>query len=160
MKATSMKMLRNVFATTLISTSLLLSSCGTVIDQHGYVAEFGAVEDIGKGMRKSEVVSILGSPSVITKTNGLSYYYISSKFDRFRLLGTKENERQVIAIHFNRSSRVINVAHYGLKDGVVFDFIGKTTPSYKKDLNFIQELFGNVGRFNAGPGSTGFGNGL
>ena len=158
MKQVSNKKIRNIFALALLASTMTLSACGTVIDQHGYVAQTGAIEDISIGMPKREVSDILGSHSVITKSNGLSYYYISSKSSRFQVIGSKESERNVVAVHFSRSKRVSKIAHYGLKDGVVFDFIAKKTPSYKKDLNFLQEIFGNVGRFTPGVGASGVNN--
>lgn len=164
MKQKHTNKIRRIFAlalmgTTLLGSTFMLTSCGTVIDQHGYVAQPGAVDDITNGMPLSEVVDILGSPSVITKANGLSYYYISSKHSRYNLIGAKENERQVVAVHFTGSKRVKKVAHYGLKDGVVVDFISQTTPTYTKDLNFIQEFFGGIGAAKPAPGAGGFASG-
>lgn len=144
MKQKHTNKIRTIFAIALLGSTFMLSACGTVIDQHGYVAQSGAIEDITIGMPKKEVNAILGSPSVTTTANGLSYYYISSKRDRFSL-GAKESERQVVAVHFGSNKRVKKIAHYGLQDGVVIDFISQTTPTYKKDLNFIQELFGGIG---------------
>lgn len=154
MKQFSKNITSKVFAALLIGSALSLSACGTIIDQHGYVAQEGAVADITVGMPKSEVISILGSPSVTTSSQGLSYYYISSKQDRFSLLGRKENDRSVVAVHFSRN-RVKKIAHYGLQDGVVIDFISQTTPTYKKDLNFLQQLFGGLGTSNPNETNKG-----
>lgn len=158
MKQKANKKIRHIFALALLGSTVMLTSCGTVIDQHGYVAQAGAVDDITIGMGKKEVNSILGSPSVTTTANGLSYYYISSKQSRFAFIGSKENERAVVAVHFGRNSRVSRIAHYGLQDGVVIDFIANETPTYQKDLNFIQQLFGGGVKPNAGTG-TGFADG-
>lgn len=143
-----------LLAITLLGSSLMLTSCGGSIDQHGYVAHIGAIEDIIVGMPISEVNSILGSPSVVTTANGLSHYYISSKKDRYNLFGPKEKERQVLAVHFGSNKRVTKIANYGLKDGVVFDFVSQTTPTYKKDLNILQELFGGVGAGGVGDAAS------
>lgn len=160
MKQISNKLMSKIFAATILGSTLMLTSCGTIIDQHGYVAQAGAISDITIGMPRSEVISILGSPSVTTTAKGLSYYYISSKQSRFNLIGPKESERDVVAVHFNSRKRVTKIAHYGLQDGVVIDFISQTTPTYKKDLSFIQELFGGLGTKNSsGNSGTGFADG-
>lgn len=150
MKKLSNNAISKIVASALVGSTLLLTSCASVVDQHGYVAQNGAVEDITVGMQKSEVKSILGSPNVITTESGLSYYYISSKQSRFAIVGAGTLERNVVAVHFNRSKRVSKVAHYGLKDGYLFDFIGKTTPSYSKDVGILGRLFGNIGSFSPG----------
>ncbi|NRA89439.1 MAG: hypothetical protein HRU28_19090, partial [Rhizobiales bacterium] len=54
MKQVSNKKIRNIFALALLASTMTLSACGTVIDQHGYVAQTGAIEDISNGMPKSE----------------------------------------------------------------------------------------------------------
>lgn len=144
-----------IFSLALFGTSLMLTSCGTVIDQHGYVAQQGALEDITIGMPLREVNAILGSPSVVTKANGLSHYYISSRQNRFNLIGNLEYERNVVAVHFGGNKRVKKIANYGLKDGLLFDFVAQTTPTYKKDLNIIQELFGGVGALKSAQAATG-----
>ncbi|MGL1920316.1 MAG: outer membrane protein assembly factor BamE [Hyphomicrobiales bacterium] len=154
MKQNSNKKIRNIFALALLGSTVMLTSCGSIIDQHGYVAQAGAVEDITIGMGKREVNSILGSPSVTTTANGLSYYYISSKQSRFALIGTPDDERKVVAVHFGRNARVSKIANYGLQDGVLIDFISQTTPTYKKDLNFIQQLLGGGVKPNAGGGTS------
>ncbi|MBL1420312.1 MAG: outer membrane protein assembly factor BamE [Alphaproteobacteria bacterium] len=159
MKQKNTNKIRAIFAAALLGSTFMLSACGTVIDQHGYVAQAGAIEDITVGMPEREVTDILGSPSVKTSAKGLSYYYIGSKQDRYSITGAKENERQVVAVHFNGNKRVNKIAHYGLQDGVVIDFISQTTPTYKKDLNFIQELFGGTGATKSTSNSAGFASG-
>ena len=47
-----------------------------------------------------------------------------------------------------RPTRCRAVAYYGLKDGKVFDFISRTTPTRGKEVTILQEFFGNVGRFS------------
>lgn len=159
MKQKNTNKIRSIFAIALLGSSFMLSACGTVIDQHGYVAQAGAIDDITIGMPEREVKDILGSPSVSTRANGLSYYYIGSKQDRYSITGVKENERQVVAVHFNGNKRVNKIAHYGLQDGIVIDFISQTTPTYKKDLSFIQELFGGVGATKSTNNNGGFASG-
>lgn len=159
MKHKNTNKIRTIFAIALLGSTFMLSACGTVIDQRGYVAQAGAVEDLTVGMPKKEVNDIMGSPSLTTTSNGLSYYYIGSKQDRFSILGAKENERQVVAVHFGKNKRVSKIAHYGLQDGVVVDFISQTTPTYTKDLNFIQQLFGGIGASKSNVGKGGFASG-
>ena len=49
----------------------------------------------------------------------------------------KEVDRRVIAVYFDKSRRVQRLADYGLKDGLVFDFISRTTPTSGTELNYL-----------------------
>ena len=52
------------------------------------------------------------------------------------------------------------VAHYGLKDGIVVNYFKDETPARGKDLGLIEQIFGNIsnrGMFKdqRAPASTG-----
>ena len=58
-------------------------------------------------------------------------------------------DRKVVAIRFDGSGRVSNVARYGVEDGKVIDLITRTTPTYGREITLLQQLFGNIGRVGA-----------
>jgi outer membrane protein assembly factor BamE (lipoprotein component of BamABCDE complex) len=53
-------------------------------------------------------------------------------------------DQRVIAVYFDRNRRVERVASYGIKDGKVFDFISRTTPTAGTDASFIAALFNTL----------------
>ena len=58
-----------------------------------------------------------------------------------------EVDRQVVAIYFAQNGTVDRVANYGMKDGKVFDFISRSTPSANtNDQSIVQQLFRNLGQ--------------
>jgi outer membrane protein assembly factor BamE (lipoprotein component of BamABCDE complex) len=52
----------------------------------------------------------------------------------------------VVAIYFDENNIVKRVANYGLKDGIVFDFVTRQTPSRGSEDGLLKELFRNIGR--------------
>jgi outer membrane protein assembly factor BamE (lipoprotein component of BamABCDE complex) len=54
-------------------------------------------------------------------------------------------DQRILAVYFNKEGRVDNIANYGLKDGKVFDFISRTTPTGGKDQNFLGQMLSGVG---------------
>jgi len=54
---------------------------------------------------------------------------------------SKVVDQRVIAVYFDRNRKVQRLAEYGLKDGKVFDFIGRTTPTGGADMSIINGLF-------------------
>jgi outer membrane protein assembly factor BamE (lipoprotein component of BamABCDE complex) len=64
-------------------------------------------------------------------------------------------DRRVVAVYFDNKGRVTQVANYGLKDGKVFDFIKRETPSYSRDQGLLKELFRDIGAAPSIPGAGG-----
>jgi outer membrane protein assembly factor BamE (lipoprotein component of BamABCDE complex) len=50
-------------------------------------------------------------------------------------------DQRVIAVYFDNDRKVKRVAEYGLKDGKIFDFISRTTPTGGADLSLLNGLF-------------------
>ena len=116
----------------LLGAALALSSC--VSDQvihHGFVDDQNALDFIPAGSSREQVLLSLGSPSTTSKIGADDvYYYISQKKVRkFQFQRPKLVEQRVLAVYFNQEATVERVANYGLKDGRVFDFISRTTPT-------------------------------
>jgi outer membrane protein assembly factor BamE (lipoprotein component of BamABCDE complex) len=49
-----------------------------------------------------------------------------------------------VAVYFNPSQTVDQVAHYGLKDGIVINYYNGETPARGKDLSVLEQIFGNI----------------
>ena len=63
---------------------------------------------------------------------------------------TTVTDQRVIAIYFDKDRRVQRVAAYGIKDGKVFDFISRTTPTAGSELSFVQALFSTLSNAHLG----------
>ncbi|HEX4556743.1 MAG TPA: outer membrane protein assembly factor BamE, partial [Xanthobacteraceae bacterium] len=53
----------------------------------------------------------------------------------------KEVDRRVIAVYFDKNRKVERLANYGIKDGKIFDYISRTTPSGGQEQNALNYLF-------------------
>jgi outer membrane protein assembly factor BamE (lipoprotein component of BamABCDE complex) len=126
--------------------AVLLSGCGGQIDRHGHVFIDVDVQQVQPGMTKDQVAAVLGSPDTTSTIGGDAYYYISTTSKTVAFLKPREIDRQVVAVYFDGSASVVQqVAHYGLKDGIVVNYYKGETPARGKDLSFIEQIFGNLG---------------
>ena len=66
----------------------------------------------------------------------------------------KITELNIIAVRFDTDGYVTAVDRYTLDNHNNIDPVGKTTPTHGRELSFLQELFGNIGRFGAGGPSN------
>jgi outer membrane protein assembly factor BamE (lipoprotein component of BamABCDE complex) len=121
-----------------------LAGCGAQVDRHGHVFIDVDVNQIQPGMSKDQVKLALGSPDTTGTINGDAYYYISTVQKSYAFFKPWEIDRQVIAVYFNHGGTVDDVAHYGLKDGVVVNYAKDETPARGKDLTMLEQIFGNV----------------
>ena len=116
----------------------LLSGCiFTETFHRGYVVPDGALEQIPLGASQEQVLIVLGTPSTVATLSGEVFYYISQRTERTAFLPMREVDRRVIAVYFDKSRRVQRLADYGLKDGLAFDFISRTTPTSGTELNYL-----------------------
>ena len=113
--------------------------------QHGYVVSPTALEQIPPGSSKEQVIIALGSPSTTANYGNDVFYYISQTRRRdAAFLPEKVVDQRVVAVYFNKKDQVDHVANYGLKDGKVFDFISRTTPTGGADQSFLQQVLSGV----------------
>jgi outer membrane protein assembly factor BamE (lipoprotein component of BamABCDE complex) len=122
----------------------LVSGCGAQIDRHGHVFIDIDLQQVQPGMSKEEVTKVLGSPDTTSTIGGDAYYYISTTQKTVAFLKPREIDRQVVAVYFDGGATVQQVAHYGLKDGIVVNYYKGETPARGKDLGLLEQIFGNL----------------
>lgn len=123
---------------------LALSGCGGFSETYtrGYVVPPGALEQIPIGASQDQVLLVLGTPSTVATVNGDAFYYISQRTQRSAaFLPDKTIAQRVIVVYFDKDRRVRRLADYGLKDGQVFDFISRTTPTGGSEQFYLGYLF-------------------
>jgi outer membrane protein assembly factor BamE (lipoprotein component of BamABCDE complex) len=127
----------------------ILGGCGTAtITKHGQQFRDTDLQAVQPGMSQDQVRTALGTPATTAVIgDGHAFYYISSTDSQKSFFLPTEENRQVVAVYFNRGGTVDNIANYGLKDGKVFDFISRKTPAPGgKDEGILKGLFRNLGK--------------
>ncbi len=128
-----------------LALALALGGCFGETFQRGYVLPEGALEQIRLGASQEQVLIVLGTPSTVATVSGEAFYYISQRADRpLSFMPTHITDQRVIAVYFDRNRRVERVAAYGMKDGKVFDFISRTTPTAGSDISIISALMNTI----------------
>jgi outer membrane protein assembly factor BamE (lipoprotein component of BamABCDE complex) len=126
----------------------LVAGCSSTITKHGHQFHETDLQQIQPGMSQEQVRMTLGTPTTTSSVGtGDAFYYISNTTSQTAFMAPTEVDRRVVAIYFSRSGAVERVAEYGIKDGKVFDFISRTTPSANtRDEGILKQLFRNLGR--------------
>ena len=133
--------------------ALALAACTGRVDTRGNLADPEAVSQITPGeSTRGTVEDLLGSPTTVATFNDSTWYYIGRKTERFAFFKPEVLEQQVVAIHFDQAGTVEDVKIYGPDDAREVELVDRTTPTAGKELTVLQQLFGNLGRFNTEEG--------
>ena len=121
-----------------------------MVDTRGHSLDALDTSQITEGQsRGDDVAALLGTPTTVSNYGETTWYYISQKQERFGLFAPEVTAQQVLAVHFNEDGTVRGLLRYAREDGKPVQMVSKTTPTEGHDLTVIEQLLGNLGRFNA-----------
>lgn len=125
----------------LIAAPLALAGCAAEPQLRGYIVDQQALSQVRVGSSAEHVILSLGTPSVVSTVGGRGYYYISQKTSQmYQFMQADVVDQSVIAVHLDAKNKVERVGHYGMRDGVLFDFISRKTPTGGDELTFVRQL--------------------
>ena len=142
----------------------LVAGCATSVEQRGNLPTQDKIAEVHPGTTtKDEVIKILGSPSSVSIFNDKSWYYISRRTVQVAFFNPNVLDQQVYIVNFDDQGVVRAVDHKGLQDGNDITPVARATPAPGRELSFLEQVIGNLGKFNknagAGGGSTSGGSG-
>ncbi len=144
----------------LLFAASLLAGCHLVESQpqmRGNHVDADALKQLTPGVTtRTDVTSLLGSPTARGSFDDNTWIYIGevtqSRIGRVQGV----NSQEVVKLTFDQGGTLRGVEHLTQKDSMPVDVVARTTPSPGSESSFLQQLLGNVGRFNPGPaGATG-----
>src|SRR5215468_3206828 len=136
-----------------ILATALAAGCASSVEQRGNLPEQDRIAEVHPGSTtKDEVIKILGSPSSVSIFNDKSWYYISRRTEQFSFFDPDVVDQQVYVVNFDNQDVVKAVDHKGLEDGKEIIPVARATPAPGRELSFLEQLIGNLGKFNGGNG--------
>jgi outer membrane protein assembly factor BamE (lipoprotein component of BamABCDE complex) len=153
-KKTRPPMLRAAVA--IVALGVMLGGCLGQVYQRGYVIPEGALQQIPIGATQEQVLIVMGTPSTVATVSGDTFYYISQRTESAAaFIPDTPTDQRVVAVYFDKNRRVERLADYGIKDGKVFDYVSRTTPTGGRDASYVQSIFANF--LGGGGGIPGLG---
>ena len=125
-----------------------LGACADEIAVRGNMPDSEDIEAIKVGDNRRDVAERLGSPSTLSTFQDGKWYYIGQKTQQFAFMKPEVIERRILVVTFDDEGIVQDTTLYALEDGQIIDPVGRTTPTEGQELTILQQLFGNIGRFN------------
>jgi outer membrane protein assembly factor BamE (lipoprotein component of BamABCDE complex) len=98
---------------------------------------------------RTDVTALIGSPTARATFDDNTWIYIS-EVTRARI-GRVQGvlSQDVVVLSFNEQGVLQEVKRLNQDDALPVTVVARTTPSPGTEASFLQQLFGNIGRFNA-----------
>jgi outer membrane protein assembly factor BamE (lipoprotein component of BamABCDE complex) len=149
-----MIVLRKSSAVVAAMVALGLAGCHVDIADRGNLPTKGKLAELQPGKTtRDQVVKILGSPSSVSVFDDKSWYYISAREKQMAFLAPQVYDQQVYIVRFDDNGVVESVGHRSEKDMRAIVPVARTTPAPGRELTFMEQLIGNIGKFNSAAGS-------
>jgi len=124
-----------------------LSACAPITSYSGFQAIDSDPKAVAVGVdSKSTVRAKLGSPSATSTFDPNVWFYVHQVKQRIAFRRPRISSRDVTAITFDKDSeQVVGVHNYTLKDGRVFAYNSRETPTRGREMTILEQLLGSVG---------------
>jgi len=143
-------------AAVFVALALATVGCTADIIVRGNAVDQEKLTQIQPGVQdRGTVRELLGSPTNVATFDNETWYYITQKDQTVAFSKARPLWREVVAISFNGAGRVTKVKKYSLADGRKIKPVDRKTPTPGQEFGLIQQLIGNLGRFEQPGGADG-----
>jgi outer membrane protein assembly factor BamE (lipoprotein component of BamABCDE complex) len=138
----------------MLALCLLLAGCGWLAPPptpRGNHVDADQLKELVPGTStRADVTALIGSPTARATFDDNTWIYISEMTQPRigRTLGVLD--QNVVVLTFNDQGVLSKVETRNQGDSLPVTVVARTTPSPGTEASFFQQLFGNIGRFNAG----------
>ena len=134
-----------------IALCLLMPSCASVIKYHGNDAPNKKLNALRTQISsRDNSIQLLGTPSVTSLDGKRLWLYISQIDEAFISSFSSEKSRRIVALYFDKDDIIKKKIVLTKADGRDINFTLETVPPPTPELNWLQRLFGNIGRVTPG----------
>jgi len=117
------------------------------------VDEYRLAELVPGTSTQADVTALIGSPTAKASFDTNTWLYVS-EVTRTRIAQTPGVSNQaVVALSFDNGGVLRGIKKLDTADALPTTIVARATPSPGTSASFLQQLFGNVGRFNPVGGS-------
>lgn len=128
---------------------LSAAACSPKVETRGNLPRDYQLERIDVGTAtKQEVVEVLGTPSTLGTFDDNIWYYISRRTEQWAFLPKEVTEQKVVVLYFDEKDVLQQIEQYNQDDIRNISLVERETPTAGHSITFIEQLFGNFGRFN------------
>ncbi len=130
-----------------------LGACAPVVDNRGNLPTQDAVNQVViGGSSRADVQRLLGSPTAAGTFSDKVWYYISRRQETVAFFKPAPTEQTIVSVYFDDAGLVSKMTATGGETVEFIDHTAQTTPTTGHSMSFLEQLFGNIGRFGSKEG--------
>jgi outer membrane protein assembly factor BamE (lipoprotein component of BamABCDE complex) len=135
--------------------ALLLIACDPKVAERGKLELVEMASEIIPGSsNRSDVLSRLGTPSATGQFGDRAWYYVSQRKEGIAFFAPEVVDSQALRITFE-GDIVSELKLYNQDDVRDVSFNDRETPTAGHEFGFVEQLIGNIGKFNQNQDSVG-----
>ena len=96
---------------------------------------------------KNDVLNLLGTPTTRAVFDDSTWYYVGLKTEKKGFFDEKVVERKIYKLTFDDLEMVQSIQEVS-EDAIDVPLAARKTPTSGKELSFLQQMLGNIGKFN------------
>ncbi len=132
----------------LFAALLLAAACTPTQATRGNIVEDYRMAEIIPGVSsRTNVLQSLGSPTTVAPFDDNVWYYIGQKTEKRGIFDPKVVEKKTVVVAFNQDGIVQSIDNVDA-DLIDVPHVRRKTPTSGNDITVMEQLIGNVGRFN------------
>ena len=136
----------------LFSGLALAVACTPTVSTHGHTISADDLARIRPGITsREEVERLLGSPSTVGTFDRERWFYISQRNEVVSFYQAEITAQDVVRIDFDDNGIVSDIRAHGLELAQAVEPDPNQTRTLGNELTVVQQLLGNIGRFNTAP---------
>lgn len=143
---------KNRFYKTLMLCAVLtfpaINACTPIKATRGNLLAQEQIQQVEPGIsHKSDVTRILGTPTSKAIFDDNTWYYVGMHTEQEAFFDPEVVDKRTLKVVFDDMDMVVSVNDV-TKEGLDVPIASRTTPTGGQDLTVVQQLLGNIGRFN------------
>ena len=100
---------------------------------------------------KEEIIALLGTPGTVSPFDKNRWIYMARTTSTRSFFTPELLENQVLVVVFDTHNRVMDIMLRDDKMDADISIVDRTTPTSGYSTGFVEQMFGNIGRFKAEP---------
>ncbi len=146
--------MKQTFILSLIA-GFLLAGCTPMVANRGNLLEDYQMKELQPGIDgRDEVARKIGSPTTVAPFDDNTWYYMGQKTSKTGILDAKITQERIVVVTFDPADGLLNRV-VERKDGREdIPLVQRKTPTTGNEFTVIQQMMGNLGKFNKSTGSA------
>ena len=137
------------------TVTVAAAGCAPRSANRGNIPTPSQLEKLQIGKHSKEYVrTLLGTPSTVGTFDKEVWYYIGRRTEKWAFFDESVIQQQVVVVYFDPTGKVEHIQRYDENDSREVDLVEGKTPTSGRELGILEQIMGNLGRFNRPSASS------